>query len=107
MHLRFDLRAALIAMAAGVIAVPAMAEDVTLTIENMSGADLTEFYASPVGTESWGANLLGAMIVAASNGPVTIAGTQGCAYDLRMVFADGDVLEDSADICANASYTIQ
>ena len=77
MNLRFDLRAALLAIAAGMVAVPAMAEDVTLTIENMSGADLTEFYASPVGTESWGANLLGAMIVAASNGPVTIAGTQG------------------------------
>ena len=107
MNLRFDLRAALLAIAAGMVAVPAMAEDVTLTIENMSGADLTEVYASPVGTESWGANLLGAMIVAASNGPVTIAGTQGCAYDLRMVFTDGDVLEDSADICANASYTIQ
>jgi len=54
MNLRFDLRPALLAIAAGMVAVPAMAEDVTLTIENLSGADLTEFYASPVGTESWG-----------------------------------------------------
>ena len=39
---------------------------------------------------------------------VTIAdGRTQCVYDLRFVFADGEVLEDSADLCEMGSYTIE
>ena len=34
-------------------------------------------------------------------------GAAVCAYDLRMVFSDGDVLEDSTDLCQASVYTVQ
>lgn len=90
------------------LASPALAEDVSFSLTNMSGADLTEFYATPVGHENWEQNLLGQPALGAgSAAQVTIVNAQGCDYDLRMVFADGDVLEGASDICETTDYTIQ
>lgn len=92
---------------AGVTAMPALAEDVSIGVENLSSSDLVEFFASPVGNDNWGGNVLGAAPIAAgATVAVTIRETRGCEYDLRMVFADGDVLEDKSDICVAATYTI-
>ncbi|MBT9247179.1 hypothetical protein KM031_08565 [Gemmobacter fulvus] len=87
---------------------PALAADLSFTLSNMSGAELTEFYASPVGVDSWEENILGGGALAGgTSGQVTIAGSESCDYDLRMVFSDGDTLEDSANLCDTGSYTIQ
>ncbi len=87
---------------------PALADDVSFTLSNLANADLTELYASPVGNDNWDANILGGVaLVAGASGEVTIPDAQGCAYDLRMVFADGDVLEGASDICETGTYTIQ
>lgn len=98
----------LIVLLAAVAATPVLAQDLTFTLANHSGADLTEFYASPVGVDSWEENILGGAVLASgASGQVAISGAAGCDYDLRMVFADGDVLEDSGNLCETGSYTIQ
>ena len=100
-----------ILMVAGLtLALPglALADDVSFTLSNQTGSELTEFYASPVGSDNWEENILaGGALAAGSEGQVQIAGASGCDYDLRMVFADGDVVEDSSNICDTATYTIQ
>ena len=101
-------RSAFTVVALAAMTLPALADDVTFTLSNMSSADLIEFYASPVGNDNWEENILGGGVLSAgASGEVTINGAQGCDYDLRMVFADGDVVEDSSNICDTATYTIQ
>ena len=89
-------------------AFPAMAEPLNFDVANNSAADLTEFYASPVGEDSWQANLLSAAPLPAGDAvSLTIAEAAGCAYDFRMVFAGGDVLEQAGnDLCVLSSYTL-
>lgn len=102
------LRAAFAAMLSVAIALPAFAEDLVFTLSNQTASDLTEFYASPVGVDNWEDDVLGNQLLAAgASGEVTISDSRSnCEYDLRMVFADGDVLEDTADLCDTGSYTI-
>ncbi len=90
------------------VSAPAFAEDLSFTLSNLSAADLTEFYASPVGVDNWEENILsGGVLASGASGEVSIAdGRAVCEYDLRMVFADGDVLEDTGDLCETGSYTI-
>jgi hypothetical protein len=102
------LRMILAIATASALASPALADDVTFTLANLTGTELTEFYASPVGNDNWEENMLAAGgLAAGASGQVTIGAAQGCAYDLRMVFGDGDVLQDNADICTVGTYTVQ
>lgn len=104
---RFARLPATAVLAAG-MAGPALAQELVFTLTNNSGADLIELYASPAQSASWEENILaGATLPSGGSGDVTIAGgREQCAYDLRMVFSDGDVLEDSTDLCAAGTYTI-
>ncbi len=104
MTLRFSL-----AVAAMLAAAPAVAEDLSFTLSNLTAVDLTEFYASPVGVDNWEENILGGSVLAGgASGQVNITdGRDTCDYDLRMVFSDGDVLEDTGNLCETGSYTIQ
>ncbi len=102
--IRFAPYAAALTLA---FAVPAAADDLSFTIVNNSGVDLTELYASPANSGTWEENILGgATMPSGNNGNVNIASASGCDYDLKMVFGDGDVLEDKANLCDGASYTI-
>jgi len=104
MSLRTTLTVAAI-LAAG----PALSQDLSFTISNLSSADLVEFYASPVGNDNWEENMLaGAVLAAGQSGQVTISeGGAICNYDLRMVFSDGESVEDRRNLCETGSYTIQ
>ena len=104
MSLRTTLTVAAI-LAAG----PALSQDLSFTISNLSSADLVEFYASPVGNDNWEENTLaGAVLAAGQSGQVTISeGGAICNYDLRMVFSDGESVEDRRNLCETGSYTIQ
>lgn len=97
-----------VALIAAAMAAPVAAQDLVFTVTNDSGVDLVELYASAADAASWEENILsGQVLPTGSAGEVTIAGAgANCAFDLRMVFSDGDVLEDSADICSGAGYTI-
>ncbi|MGB8814495.1 MAG: hypothetical protein WCC57_15050 [Paracoccaceae bacterium] len=96
------------ALVGAAVAAPVMAADLSFTLANNSGADLTEFYASPVGVADWQENILdGQTLPAGSSGQVAISDSGDvCDWDLRMVFADGDVLEESGNLCETGSYTI-
>ncbi len=97
-----------VALIATALAAPVAAQDLVFTVTNDSGVDLVELYASSRDAASWEDNILaGQVLPSGASGEVTIAGAgENCAFDLRMVFSDGDVLEDSADICQAPSYTI-
>jgi len=88
---------------------PALAQDLTFELINVSGYDLVEFYTSPVDVGNWEEDVFGSGVLPSGNSvDVTIAdGRSQCAYDLRFVFDDGDILEDSADLCETGSYTIE
>ncbi|RID92353.1 hypothetical protein D2N39_06790 [Gemmobacter lutimaris] len=103
-----SMRFSLFCLAFAGMALPAAAESLSFTLSNQSNADLTEFYASPVGTDSWEENILSTgALPAGASGDITIAEAKGCEYDFRMVFADGDVLEDRSNVCDSGAYTIQ
>ncbi len=90
------------------LAAPALAQDMEYELINNSGATLMEFYSSPSDVGVWEEDILGADVLPdGSSVSVTIAdGRTQCDYDLRLVFDDGDVLEDSVNICELGSYTI-
>ncbi|NCO85302.1 MAG: hypothetical protein GW886_01560 [Rhodobacterales bacterium] len=89
-------------------AVPAKAQDMDYELINNSGATLMEFYSSPADVGVWEDDILGADVLPdGSRASVTIAdGRAQCDYDLRLVFDDGEVLEDTVNICELGSYTI-
>jgi hypothetical protein len=88
-------------------AVPAFAQELVFTVVNNSGVDLTELYASPANAGTWEENILGGAVMSTgASGNVNIANGAGCEYDLKMVFSDGDVLQDKANLCDQATYTI-
>lgn len=98
-----------LALFATLAATPAAAEVLSFDLTNGSAADVTELYASPVGVDSWQENILGGATLPAGNAAtVTISDATGCAYDLRVVFADGDVIEQPGnDLCATTAITLQ
>lgn len=88
---------------------PAMAEDLELTLNNRSSYVVVEFYASPSDVGDWEEDILGADVLGSDESiEITIAdGRTQCAYDLRFVFDDGDVLDKgSVDLCETGSYTL-
>ena len=106
--MRMRIAAAMAAAAIG-LAAPAAAQDLAFMLANDSGYDLIEFYASPADVSEWEEDILGQDILRSGDAVrVIIAdGREQCTYDLRMVFADGDVIEDTADLCETGSYTIE
>lgn len=101
------LRSTVVASAVAFFAVPAVAGDVSFTLNNATSVDLMEFYASPISAESWEDDILGENILAAGQSAVVMINDErGCDYDIKAVFADGDEVVDQIDICAAAEYTI-
>lgn len=87
----------------------AIAEDLEFVLINQSGFTLTEFYTSPSNVNNWEEDVLGQDVLE-SGYTVKILiqdGRTQCEYDMRMVFADGDILEDTIDMCELGSYTIE
>lgn len=105
--MRITTFVAAVVLSAAVVG-PAAAEDLVFDLINNSTANLQELYVSPVGTDSWGEDVLGMELLAAGeNGNVTIAdGDATCAYDLRFVMDTGATLEGSTDLCEMASFTL-
>jgi hypothetical protein len=101
-----SLRMAL-AAAVVLVAAPVSAQEIVFVLNNQSGVDLIEFYASPTSVDTWEDDILGADILeAGAQAEVTIEGDRGCDYDLKFVFADGDELTDTADLCDTGEYTL-
>lgn len=87
----------------------AQAEDLVFMLDNQSSYDVVEFYASPVEVRHWEEDILGTQLLPSGDAVrVTIGdGRTVCEYDLRVVFNDGEVLEEGAvDLCETGSYTV-
>lgn len=104
-----SLRAAALAASFFAFAAPALAQDMNFTLSNATGVTLVEFYASPVTVGDWEDDILGDDVLeSGQSASVLIAdGRANCDYDFLMIFEDGEELEDTVDICALASYTIE
>lgn len=100
------LRAALVAGVA-LMAAPLAAQEISFDLHNETGVALVEFYASPTSADDWEEDILGMDVLAAGeSATVTIGGDRGCDYDLLFVFADGDELVDSDNLCEISEYTL-
>ncbi len=97
-----------LAAAVALVTSPAVAGDLKFDLINKSDYVITELYASPNNVRSWEEDILGTSVLGSGETvEVTIAdGRRACNYDLRIVFDDGDVLEDTTDLCDTASYTV-
>jgi hypothetical protein len=102
------MRIATVAALIATLAAPAFAEDVEFDLINDSSADLRELYVSPVGTDSWGEDILGTDVLAVGESGVVTIGDDAefCDFDMRFVMADGSELERGADLCEMSSFTL-
>jgi hypothetical protein len=105
----FSFKSLSAALAATVIASAAYAEDMSFDFKNASSFVVTELYASPSNVSDWEEDILGADVLGSGETVrVTIAdGRRACEYDLRIVFDDGDVVEDTTNLCDTGSYTVR
>jgi hypothetical protein len=89
---------------AALLATPVLADDLVFMITNNTSDTLVELYTSPAAADDWSANLMGGQqLGAGEEGEVTIVGgSDQCAYDLRMIFASGEALEGSDDLCGGS-----
>lgn len=96
------------ALALGLAATTAGAQDIQYALTNSTSAALLEFYTSPVDVDSWEDDLLATMdVMPGETVTVTIGdGRTQCAYDLMFVFEDGSEFTDTVDICELASYEL-
>ena len=97
------------AFTAAFAAVPAHAEDLVFMLDNKSSTAIHEFYASPVDVKNWEEDILGQDILEAGNfARITIKDGRGvCNYDLKIVFADKEELEEPGiNLCETGSYTV-
>lgn len=95
-----------IAVAAGMVASPVLAQDLQFTIVNQSGHAILEVSAAPATTEQWERLGMEALENGYAGNIVIAGGAAQCDYDLRMVFDDGVLLEDAVNICDMGTYTI-
>lgn len=86
-----------------------IAEDLTFTLTNGTSSAIDQFYASPVDTDDWEEDILGADILDAGGDlAITIAdGSEQCEYDMKFIFQDGEeVQEDGINLCDTGAYTL-
>jgi len=100
---------AVTAFAAAFAIAPAYADDLVFMLDNKSSTAINEFYASPVDVKNWEEDILGQDILEANNfARITIKdGRAVCSYDLKIVFSDGEALEEPGiNLCETGSYTV-
>lgn len=111
MTLRLIIGRSAIALSVAAFAVaPAWAQDLSFMLQNTTGVDITGFYVSHTGTDSWEENLLsGAYLPSGHEIEVVIAdGRSVCEYDVLTEFADGDEVDDyDVNLCDLAVYTLE
>ena len=80
-----------------------------IVIMNVSSQTLRELYASPVTSDNWEEDLLGARVLAVGesiNADID-NGTDECIYDLKAVMADDrELIQRGVNVCAVGRWTI-
>ena len=88
------------------LAGPALAQERSVEIVNMSGFTITNFYASTLGAADWQEDVLGGQAVASGQtAVVNFADSGECSYSFRAVFDDGDEAIQDIDVCSVTSVT--
>ncbi|NDV02564.1 hypothetical protein [Pseudoroseicyclus tamaricis] len=86
---------------------PAMADSLTIRIQNMSGVTLYRLHATPRSFPDYDQDLLGNRVLNdRSIMPLTFENVQECLYDFRFEFIEGSVIYDAVDLCTVGTYTI-
>jgi hypothetical protein len=93
--------AAVAAIAAAILfATPALAEDLHFQVHNNSNQTITEIYVSPVGQNTWGANILDGDVEQGGDVNVTIGdGETVCHYDVKVVFENAQKTYPAQNLC--------
>ncbi|MES2711074.1 MAG: hypothetical protein V4653_05790 [Pseudomonadota bacterium] len=97
-----------LALLSATISLPALAQscDTSFNVVNNSGRTIMEIYFSPARQNNWGADRLGADVLAAGASKA-FRPSPGGAYDFRMVFDGGAPVERrNVDICAVSTITV-
>lgn len=95
---------------AQLVAAPVLAADREVTIVNMTGYAMVEFYGSNDGTSSWEEDILGDDVLAhgASVAITFDDGTGHCIFDFLAVFEDGEQLkQEDVDVCKVGTFTFE
>jgi hypothetical protein len=87
---------------------PAFAEDLTFVLNNNTSTAITQMYTSPTDVNIWEDDMIGgATLESGATAEITIAdGRDQCAYDIRIVFADGEEITDTQDLCELGTYDV-
>jgi hypothetical protein len=90
------------------VAAPAFAEDLTITITNMSSLAVVQFFTSPTDVGEWEEDVFGEGVLPAGNTvDVNIAdGREQCVYDLKFVMEGGQEIVGTQDMCAEPTFTL-
>ncbi|WP_201696014.1 hypothetical protein [Paraburkholderia hiiakae] len=105
-----QLARSIIILAAATVAISgAYAYDRSFVLVNETDDNIDQFYASNVGTNEWGTDLLGTGVLHAGY-HATIDPDDGsgyCKYDFKTVMHSGDILyRHNVNVCVIRSYTI-
>lgn len=103
------MRHALIAVITALCAAgPALAQDLTFMLNNQSSSAITALFTSPTDVDDWEEDVMaGGEIASGETSEITIAdGRAQCSYDLRIIFADGSEITDTADMCKLQQYDV-
>jgi hypothetical protein len=95
-----------IAIVAVGMASTALAQDLQFTIVNDSDYTIVEVAVSPAELETWETLGMDALEEGYVGNVLIANGSAQCRYDMRMVFDDGEVLQDTVNMCEMGTYTI-
>ncbi|WP_137151413.1 hypothetical protein [Devosia sp. FKR38] len=87
----------------------ASALDRTVSVNNLTGSVMTEFYASNTGTGDWQEDILGDQVVGAGEtATINIDDGSGyCKFDFKAVFDDGtEVIAPDNNVCELTDFNI-
>lgn len=99
----------LLAAALAVVARPAVAENLSFTLDNETENMIVQFYATPADGGTRSELLKKRGLYGGQSRKLTIAdGTDACVYKIRAVFEDDSFYDvrDQVDFCEADSYTL-
>lgn len=96
-------------LALAALSTAAIAGKQDFTLVNATGYDIAEVYVSPVNTDDWEEDVMGADILENGEGVNIDFSVRDklCHYDLKVVWTDGDEATwDSFDLCTVSRITL-
>jgi len=105
---RLTIGTAAAAVALGMAAAPANAQDRHVQVINETQGAIVQFFASNVDRPNWEEDILGeAVLPVGQSANINIDdGSGACLYDFKAVFEDGqELVRNGIDVCTTATYT--